>query len=100
MKERLEVTIGEKAAQGEVTGRPFWRERAVIGHFRHMVAAHRHIKPQFTVGAHQGELIRIALIVEKLGEIFLRPFHITYMDERDALAEVTCNAFESVELEC
>ena len=78
MEEGLEIAVGEETTECEVAGRPFWRERAVIGHLRHMVAAHRHVKPQFAVGAHQGELIRIALIMEKLGEILLRNINLKF----------------------
>ena len=97
MEESLEVAIGEETTEREVAGRPFWRERAVIGHLRHMVAAHRHVKPQFAIGAHQGELIRIALVMEKLGEILLRPLHIAHVDEGDTLAEMVSRICKCVD---
>ena len=62
-----------------------------------MVAANGNIEPEFAVGAHKRELVRIALVVEKLGEVFLCPFHVSDMDERDALSKMPCSIGESLD---
>ena len=53
-----------------------------------MVTANGNVEPELVVCAHKRELIRIALVVEELGEVFLCPFHVSDMDERDSLPEV------------
>jgi hypothetical protein len=60
-----------------------------------VVAANGNIEPELAVGAHKRELVSIALVVEKLGEVGLVTFHIPNMDERDSLSEVSCRISES-----
>ena len=62
-----------------------------------MVATHGNVKPEFAVDLHQRELIRIALIVKQLGEIFLRSLYIANVDKGDTLAEMSGGTFESLD---
>ena len=86
-----QVAVCEEAAHIEISGNCVLDQLAVTLHLRHMVAAHRHIKPDLPVGAHQGELIGVALIMEKFREVGLVAFDIAHMDEGDALSKVTRN---------
>ena len=96
LEEGFEIAIGEETAKREVARGAVGREGAVVRHLGHMVAAHGDVKPKLPVGAHERELVGVALVVEKLGEVGLVPFHVPHMDERYALSEMTRNAFESL----
>ena len=90
-EKRLEIAVGEKAPHVEIAGDRVFNQLAVAFHLRYVVAAYRHVKAKRTVGAHQRKLVCISLIMEKLREVCLVAFNIPYMDEGDALPEVTRN---------
>ena len=94
LQKSLQVSVCKEAAEREVAGRAFGRQVAVVGHFGDMVAADWNIKPEFAVNAHQGELVGVALVVEELGEVLLRPLHVADMDERYPLAKVASDVGE------
>ena len=62
-----------------------------------MVAADRNVESDFAIGAHQRKLVCIALVVEKLCEVLLRPFYVAHMDERDSLAKMPRGIFKCLD---
>ena len=62
-----------------------------------MVAANGNIEPEFAVDAHKRELVRIALVVEELGEVGLVTFYVPNVNERDALAKMPCGIFKCLD---
>ena len=70
---------------------------AVVCHLRNVVAANGNVEPELAVCAHKRELVCIALVVEELGEVFLRAFDITNVNERDALAKMPCGIFKCLD---
>ena len=48
-------------------------------------------------GGISGKLVRIALVVEKLGEVGLVTFHVSDMDERDSLSKMPRSIGESLD---
>ena len=90
-EQRLEIAVGEKTSHVEIAGDRVFNQLAVAFHLRHVISADRDIKTDFAIGTHKRKLVGVALIVEKLHEVGLVVFNIPYVDEGDALSEVTRN---------